>query len=591
MHGRTDRGRYEDDLTIKPGVKVELVRPKFQGVTDSLIVRPLPCLDDEDESRYLPYRYSQEAGDITDWIRNYPAAKYVGIGENRYTFLLYDPTDETYEKRNNPYNILYWSIYNAVKKDHTAPHISWNALIEGPRYLPRETTLYFLQGLVFVQGDTLYIGGGKVPKGSRPGDPPQVVQLPLSAGRMLYNLLDEVNEEFDGPEERWEFSMRYGDPVHPKFGRFIRVFPKGKDPAGGEALTDLGGDWADQALAASSARGGWKKDDDSGGGYAVSLDKKLLIKGRETSISAQLNPKLAERLKSTIVWWDEILHIPSDEEQCVIIAKAFRSARSVLEWGWADHPEFFSDEVKKILANAKQSFGAAVPGSEDRDRQHQDLEDWADTALGGSGPGKETGGSVATLAPEDDYGDYDDYGEEVEDEGVEDTEYDETAEAGYEESADDLEYGDDVEETGEYEDVDEYADATEYEEDPVAAEYEYGDDGEDYDDTEYDEGTEASGESESGLDEGGDDEHEDVGSSDEEEGIAFSEDGALDLEGGVTDEEEAMMARAEEQARRRSEAKRKAAKKATKKAPAKKAPAKKATKKAPAKKGGRKKKA
>jgi len=567
-HGNSGGSLPGDDKTIKPSAKVRLVRPVFKA-QDSLIFRPLWCLDD-DEQTIMPYRYDLDPGTFTDWIRSYPAVKYVGMGDENYTFLLYDKTDPTYERRSNPYVVLYKAVYNAVERDFTAPDMSWSRLIKGrQKALSPPTDLFFMQGLIFKHGNDLYVGQGKAPLGIGPNDDPQIIQLTRSAGQALTTLLNEIDPEYAGSPKNFEKAMRYGDVIHPKFGRFIRIFPKGDEAVGaqldGMDNWEAGGGGGDSPR----RRGGGSGTTGGGGfqgGFDVAIDQTLVVGGQKTKISPQISPAAVKNLRSKIVWWDEILHFPSHEEQCLMLAKALKGARSVLEFAWQDHPEFFTSDVKSVLANAKQVLiGAAVPGEQDRGLE--EAEEWADAALSGGGKRRKKGGSVP-VAEDDEDEDYGyDYGEdedeeELEDEGTEeegDDEYDE--EEGDEEDADeeyDEEEGDEEEDDVEVDEVDEYG---EYDEVPDAAE-DTEDDDEEYDEYDYDE--------EEGDEEEGDEEEAD------EDAEYDSEEDDADLESEITDEEEEMMAAAEEAARKRSQARSKPADKKT--APAKKsAPAKKAS--------------
>lgn len=616
-HGASGGGLPADDKTIKPGSGVRLVRPVYKA-QDSLIFRPVWCLDDAGTT-IMPCRTDTDPNNFTDWIRSYPAVKYMGMGEEAYTFLLYDKADPTYERRSNPYVVLYKAVYNAVERDFTAPDMSWSRLLKGrQKALPSPTDLFYMQGLIFKQGNDLYVGQGKVPLGTSKDDDPQVVQLPRSAGQTLVTMLNEIDPEYVGSPKNFEKAMRFGDVTHPKFGRFIRIFPKGEGAEGAnlqglDSWEDGGGEEAQQPRrrgqqAGTTGGGG------SQGGYDVAIDKTLVVAGNKTSISPQISPKMAKALQPKIVWWDDILHFPSHEEQCLMIAKGMRGARSVLEFAWQDHPEFFTADVQAVLKNAKQVLiGAAVPGEQDRDMGG---EDWGggDDFGGGKKKRKTKGGSVPVDADDDDYGDgytddeYDDLPEDEATAALADDEYEyeeeEGADVEEEEGDDEYEYEEeeddesDEEEDGEDSEDDEEEEDDEYEDVPEAAE------DDEYEEFEYEEEDDEDSE---------DDEEDDDSEYEDDDDDEESEDDDDDLEGGISDEEEEMMAAAEAAAQQRSAARSKSAKSAksaksskpaksaksskpkkpTKtsnpKKSVKKAPAKKASSKKPTKKGTKKK--
>ena len=610
-HGDSGGSVPGDDKTLKPNAKVRLVRPVFKA-TDSLIFRPLPCLDDEDVTKFMPYRTGVEPGMFTDWIRSYPAAKYIGMGDEAYTFLLYDKTDPTYDRRSNPYVILYRAIYNAVEKDYTAPDISWGRLIKGrQKALSPPTDLFFIQGLIFKRGSDLYVGPGKMPQGGGADDDPHIVQLSRSAGLTLVSMADEVNPEWTGSESNFEKAMLYGDLVHPNFGRFIRIFPKG----GGEDSADIAelDSWGSDAdVGSKKPRGGGAgATGGSGGfqgGYGVSIDDVFITGGHRTAITPKINQKLIplSRLKKKTVWFDDIFHFPSHEEICLMLAKGLKGARSVLEFGWQDHPEFLTPEVRSILANAKQIFtgSAAVPS--ERDRGVEEAEEWAEQALTpGKKKKKRRGASVPDPVEE---------GEEEEEEGY--GEEEDSDDAGYEDS-----YGEEEEEDEDSDDDGEDEDGDEEEEEDDDAEYDEDDDGEEEEDDDGDEEDDDDEEDEEDEDDeddeddddedaedaddeddgeydeeipaaaGGEDEEYEDGEYEEDEEDEDDEDDEDDeianddLEGDVTEEEEKLMAAAEEAARRSSaRSGKKTASKSTDKAPTAKSKkkSKKSTKSSPA---------
>lgn len=379
QHGKTRTGSIPGDLTIKPAFenKVQIVRPDFDH-GDSLIFRPLPCLDDTDENqancKWSSYRRSIDPFQFSDFMRAYPATKYVGTTDDRFTFLLYDKAraqQEGYDKKQNPYILLYNTIANAKKK-RTLPNMDWLQLLEGKdSFLGRPTTLYFLQGLIFKRGEEMYVGGGRSPRGAGVQDKAQIIQLSSSAGQALERMMNEVNADFTGNPEHWENSMIHGDIVAPKFGRFIRV--QNPKKLQGQANTSLegldswqmGGDAHEQ----QSSSGG-----DNFRGYTVSVDDVFISGGRRTKLKPRLTPEQSKALKSTIQWWDEILYVPETDELCLIIAKALRAASAAIEFAWQDHPDYLTGDVQKVLANATQVL-VAGPVSVGQDLEFDQMAD------------------------------------------------------------------------------------------------------------------------------------------------------------------------------------------------------------------------
>lgn len=363
--GRSGGGTPLGDLTIKiaQSSMIQLVRPEYEHA-DSLIFRMLPALldtnDNQMECKWAPYRNSVEPYQWSDIMRSYPAAKYVGIDNERFTFLLYHPGDErdnpNFERKQNPYVLLYNALQRGMKQ-RTFPNMSWMSLVEGREaWVPKPTKIYFMQGLVFVKGKEIYLGSGKYPRGSmvKPNDKPQIIQLSVSAGGKLENLLNDRNIEYaPGEDDRivYNEAMTYGDPIHPKYGRFVRV--QNEKLLSESATADVSVvEWQQQAtggatVPAVALASGFL-------GYKVSLDKVLVLGEKPTKVTPNIDKETLRRVKKHIQWWDEVLHIPTTEELCLIIAKSLKGARAALEFAWADHPEYFTEDVMKVLKDAKQ---------------------------------------------------------------------------------------------------------------------------------------------------------------------------------------------------------------------------------------------
>jgi hypothetical protein len=115
-------------------------------------------------------------------------------------------------------------------------------------------------------------------------------------------------------------------------------------------------------------------------GYEFAISRVLGVGGQKFKPS--LSTEQVERVvKSSFFWTPSgvnagILHFPSNEEKCVIIAQAFRSIPKLVEWAWFDRSEYMTADVRKILGNAKSS----VPAAEEAPRPKkaaiiQDVED------------------------------------------------------------------------------------------------------------------------------------------------------------------------------------------------------------------------
>ena len=343
---QTDGPRYEGDLILVPQAKARLVRPRYSG--EPLVFRPLPALDPQHLGALLPYRTPEGR---SGFMRDFLVVRGLGEpgeGKVRYSFVLFNPVlHPGYNPRTNPYSILYWRVYNAVNRQKEIPEFPGVKPGQWLRYcdtkggnlpvLPRPQVNYFLQAIVYANDAESYYQ--EIPLGLEPGGVIPMVMLPVSAGRRLEELFGELSEGYDtgyeGPD--WESAMAYGDPVSPEHGRFIRVGRRGTLSAGRPAK-------------------GKSTDGEVGlGGYDVSIDKELVIAGRPLpGTSPQLAEEELEIVVPRLQWFDDVIYVPTHEEICQYCARALVNLPHILEFGWADHPEFFTAEVKRILARSTQ---------------------------------------------------------------------------------------------------------------------------------------------------------------------------------------------------------------------------------------------
>jgi hypothetical protein len=358
----------KDDRTLnRKGPQVEIVRPKWNGAAP-MTFRPLPMLCAEDPSRFDPTRLTTDEYDFSDFMRSIPSVKYVGI-DQKFTFLSYDPRrtyNSAYNPRtDNPYHVLYNAVMDAVKKTGEAKVNGrdvmtgkWAPLVsDGPmKAFNNPSKMYFLQGVVFESDGDLFIKGGSPPKGLRDGDLPQIIELSKSAGDKIAKKLNLLNPDYTGDNdvEYQDQMYAYGDVVDLTNGMFFTLFNPDKHSNVVDLLEDLDG-------AAEENEGGY-----TSWGVGINPTFDYVAKRQPVSISADIS-QYADRIANQIVPWDDILYFPPDEEICLWMAQAFRSMPTLLEFGWQDHPEFFTDEVQGILSNRTQATGAAPNEEDDED--------------------------------------------------------------------------------------------------------------------------------------------------------------------------------------------------------------------------------
>ena len=373
-----------DDRTIKRSVQVELLRPAWNGTLPTT-VRPFPMFCAEDPTRFDPTRLSTDAYDLSDWIRSMPAAKYIGV-DQKFTFLLWDPVDVTnglYDPNVNPYVVLYRAIRDAVDEGEAILgrrrlNISkWAPLVSDrskKKAFSSVTKLMYVQGLVYQHREDIYVKDGQPPKGAREGDLPQIVQGSKTANDEIANMMNETVDGYNGSTDDHEAYYQYGEPIDFEHGKFLTLYNPEKHTVDMDLGPDDGGDpeeeVAEEEASQQSSRQfkGWKARFD---------DEFLYInKSRRRKCGADIT-KYADAINRNLMWWDDILYVPPTEEICLWLASAFRSLPTMLEYAWADHPEFFTNEVRGVLATRTVGAGAEVP-SDDDDEDNDEIEDELD---------------------------------------------------------------------------------------------------------------------------------------------------------------------------------------------------------------------
>jgi len=444
--------------------------------THPSIFRILPalCPDADAEGRREAdyYRSSQAPNAFTDILRSYPAAYYVGEGDDKLTFFLYDALWEEhglYDPAENPYNILLTNMQKAVKSNARP---QWHYLIdpkEDQTLIEAPVDLYVAQVLVYKLGDKRFVGKDSktrkrlTPRGLGENDRPQIALWKKSAGKAPKNLMNMVNTKWDGDPTDYENSMVHGDPVSLDSGKFLTLY-NAENGRGG--TIDLDGDGDDDADAGEIQRG-----------YAAAFDDCLVLGStRHETYTPAITGKNRKLVLDRLLWMEDLINLPNlfelegaavqeavDElhlRQARWLAKCLRGYKKILDYVWRDKPEWLEDpQIARILEAAKP---AALRG-------------------------ESAGGYDDDLGEEDEFDNSDDLGEldaddelttEADDE-YEDTDEDvvDTDDDGAEELVDEDEDEDEVE----VDEDDEYEDAEDDEYDSDDDEYDSEDDDDDMD--------------------------------------------------------------------------------------------------------------
>lgn len=292
QHAGTARAFRDPSKLLKQGANAEVVKASWKHT--NTIFRPYPVVVNGVPQ---PYRFDEEESNFTDWIRSYRAV--MGVGNPGIDFILCDPSDPTVDRSQNPYEMIYGYVQMLKKSNSLPNHIF--ALTQGGNNrgaaLPNTSAVTLVQGALMVHNNE-----PKMPaRGSADNDPTCILALKSQAGDDLIALLNEKRQA-NAPQidpnraaaDPFAATFTYGDVTHPRFGAFFHFIQKGAPQQGGQGA--FGGQ-----------RGGQRQQIEIGYNVAI-IDR--LNNGVSSDMSSIVNTIINK-------WtpWDEILHIPTIQEQ------------------------------------------------------------------------------------------------------------------------------------------------------------------------------------------------------------------------------------------------------------------------------------
>lgn len=344
--------------TIRSTANVSLVLPRFKQRLP-LTIRILPALDPETQQPIF-YRHSQLENDFTDWIRQAQIASFVGQEQKQTSFILFDPRklQEGYSVDRNPYVVLYWAFRQAIKEG--AAYVgtknvmtTYWAKLHAQRAISKPRSTYWVQALVYANGDRLYVDKGTPPRGASPMDTTPVIQIPRTAGDSLCRLLNHMKEEYRGDTSDLASLFTYGDITDPVNGKFVTFYnPAVHDveplisPGSAKRIsTPVVEEDSHIQQGYFSARASETEEFQR---YEVVIHNAYYylsgnqVRYRKADISGY---------QLTVHWWDNVLHYPTDEEIALWLVQAFPDFPELFYYAWKDSPWLFTDEVKAVLNN------------------------------------------------------------------------------------------------------------------------------------------------------------------------------------------------------------------------------------------------
>jgi len=328
--GQSSQRGLQGMYVLNDSAGCQIYRPTWQGTRT--IFRPFPGKDPEDPEQWDPFRLSDEEGDFGDWIRRYDMA--FSFGNPGITFILRDPRDHTVDVQQNPVWMLYRAITQAVKSGQGHP--SWNPLVFGgagrgaPISAPKDG--YIMQGILMEHKSVPQ----NPPRGCAMEHQPVVLLMSQSAGKTL---IDKLAEKAETGTYRWP------DLTDLNGGMFVQFHQAGTQHAAGG-----------QGVSMTSGVGGGPAENNR---YEVEF-----LEQYGGGVSPTF-PAIHEVARAHVKSWDDIVRIPSVEEQIRLLCNAGIPATAIV-YALGDVyrdiiPQHIFDQANAQRTQDATPFGGSSP--------------------------------------------------------------------------------------------------------------------------------------------------------------------------------------------------------------------------------------
>lgn len=304
QHGQpAQRGGLPGMFILQDNVSFQVYKPSWMGTRT--VFRPFPGknpeapMNDDRSPNWDPFRLSNEPLDFGDWIRRYDMV--FGFGTPGVTFITRDPRMPLIDEQRSPVLTLVQSIKRAVKAGQCDP--SWNPLVLGvggnsePLCLPRDG--YVMQGILMEHKSVPQ----DPPRGSAIEHTPVLLLMTQSAGETLLDKLEERDAQGN---------FAWPDITDLAAGRFVQFHQAGTQRSGNPAAL--------QTMSGSGQRG----------------DRGMNMNRYEVEILDSYNgisptyPEIVGVASAHVQPWDDIIRIPTAEEQIRIICNAGIPAAAIV---------------------------------------------------------------------------------------------------------------------------------------------------------------------------------------------------------------------------------------------------------------------
>lgn len=289
--------------------------------THTTIFRILPGLNPDNPSELDPWRLSTRADEYGQWFFPVDVASVSCEANNKTarSWVIRDPFDSGYNINNNPLVLLVNSAKNAIDKEQPFA-IRWVNLMKGGQgrsaelVPPKESWL--VRCFVMEHNDKIF----DVPRGFGPEEKTAFMLLTVSAVSAIKRAMDERKPDFRGDDDDIAGHYVHGDPVSVDDGAYIVLFNKEKDP---------------RNQASFNGQSAFNQGSYTKVGKTEVRGYDAFIQKQYRGGSAGLR-EVYDVVMSKLKLWQDVVYIPSDEEQVKYLEQVFRPFSDLLVYGLDD---------------------------------------------------------------------------------------------------------------------------------------------------------------------------------------------------------------------------------------------------------------
>lgn len=386
--------------------------PKKDPTRCPTILKILPFIRDYDDDgvkckpHFEAYRHGHALEEFNPWYFKAAIGTF-GIGDDKRTSVLCDLSVDRPEDTLIGIMIRRWRNVIKKKKNGQIERIK----IRGKNYNPldvdplfggegvqysnvafpnlKRIVKYFASVLPLYTRGKLTITKDRNIRGANQGDAQQIVELSVSAGEAIEKaLMLPKNDKagIDTSDFDWDNQFLHGDVTDLKTGKWLVLYnPKYHDIGSviGKPGPSVANDADDDDEVDFDPDTDAEDDSDGFSSYEALFLDKVRVPVKETKWTGLSHEKFIGGLDESILLQNyrpiyDPFWLPEQHEMALLLAKAFRARPELLYFGFADTPEFWTDDVNAVL-NARTAV--AMPGNT-LDAEDDDSSDLDDDTIG-----------------------------------------------------------------------------------------------------------------------------------------------------------------------------------------------------------------